>query len=110
MHFIDTNIPKGDVGVWKFYTPPNTNRNQKRKKKKEKRKKGTGPSGISSHLTSQVKGVKYNLDCPLSGPLSHGCTFLPGLLQGTDFSLRNAPKRAFLGKCLRSSGEAVKVT
>lgn len=74
---MDTSIPKGDIGISKFYTSPNTN--------KKRRKKKTKKQELSEY---QIKRVKYNLCIVPSLAHSLGCcTFLPGLLLENRFRL-----------------------
>lgn len=68
MHVMDTDIPKGGVGISKSYTSPNTHNNQKEPEQ------GSSESQITN-LTNQKSKVQF-LETAPSGPLSR--LFPPG--------------------------------
>lgn len=66
---MDTDSPKGGVGISKSYTSPNTNNN-----KKEQEQEDPSESQITN-LTNKKSEVQF-LETPPSGPLSR--LFPPG--------------------------------
>lgn len=92
MHVMDTDIPKGGVGISKSYTSPNTHN-------KKQQEQDSSESQITN-LTNQKSKVQFLETAPLRPTLSAVSTWK----QISAFIM--LLKWAFLSKCLHSSGKA----